>query len=108
MPGATGYKLYRAPDATPIYTGALLTYSDTGRTNGVQYCYTIKAYNSCGDGTASAPGCWTATVAPCTGAAARTLPAGYGANQPMSVSVSVIPPQGTTVYAVEDPPSDGL
>ncbi len=55
----TGYKVYRGTTpggegVTPIATlGIVLTYTDTGRTNGVTYYYKVCAVNIKGDGTRS-------------------------------------------------------
>lgn len=48
--GATGYKVLRGTSTgtygTEIDAGNVLTYTNTGLTNGTQYFYTVRAYNS--------------------------------------------------------------
>lgn len=46
-PGFT-YKLFRTGTANPIYSGPLLTFTDTGRTHSTTYEYVVRAFNSAG------------------------------------------------------------
>jgi prepilin-type N-terminal cleavage/methylation domain-containing protein len=52
-----GYKIYRGT----TYLGATtnLTYTDSGLTNGIQYCYYVSAYNAIGDSDKAGPACAT-------------------------------------------------
>jgi len=43
----------------------------------------------------------------CQGAPQRLLPSGYVAGQPLQVTIQVLPPSNTQVYAVEDVPPSG-
>jgi len=53
VPGATGYKLYRA--GVLVYTGTALAYPDAGRPWGLTSTYTIVSVNGSGDSSQSAP-----------------------------------------------------
>ena len=53
----TGYKLYRGPNL--IYSGPNRSFNHRGREANTQYCYTVRAYNSAGDGPMSAQRCAT-------------------------------------------------
>jgi formylglycine-generating enzyme required for sulfatase activity len=72
--GATGYRLYR--NGTLIYNGANLSMADAGLTSGTQYCYTVRAYNTCADGPLSAPTCATTQTGPNLQEITLTLPGG--------------------------------
>jgi subtilisin-like proprotein convertase family protein len=64
-PTATSYKVFRRnPDATtypatPTATPAVSQLTDTGRTPGVEDCYTVRAANASGDGPMSTEVCAT-------------------------------------------------
>jgi fibronectin type 3 domain-containing protein len=49
----TAYKVYRNGTVAPVYAGLLLTYTDTGLINGVDYSYTVMATNLMGDSISS-------------------------------------------------------
>jgi hypothetical protein len=74
--GAASYNLYRSVNGgaysqlntSPITT---MSYTDTGLTNGTQYCYEVTAVNSSGESAKSAPAC--ATPAPPPPATATAL-----------------------------------
>ena len=59
VPGATGYRIYRAEGisgGTPTRIANNITartYTDSGLTNGTTYRYTVRAVNNVGEGTAS-------------------------------------------------------
>ena len=56
-----GYRIYR--NGTSVGTSASLSYSDTGLTQGTEYCYTISAYDEFGNESApSDQGCATTDV----------------------------------------------
>ncbi|MGV8847797.1 hypothetical protein, partial [Tessaracoccus sp.] len=52
--GTDSYTLYRAGEATPIYTGTALTFADTGRPWGGTTQYYVSASNATGAGVQSA------------------------------------------------------
>jgi len=49
----TAYKVYRNGTVAPVYAGLLLTYTDTGLINGVDYSYTVMATNLIGNSISS-------------------------------------------------------
>ncbi|MCP4896939.1 MAG: hypothetical protein GY906_08180 [bacterium] len=57
---AKGYKLYR--DSTLIYDGPGRFYTESGLDSDIEYCYTVLAYNNCGDGAPSQSSCATTGV----------------------------------------------
>jgi subtilisin len=57
----SSYKVYR--DGSFLTSVTTTTYTDTGRTNGVQYCYMVSAVNSVGEGSQSGQLCATPQAA---------------------------------------------
>jgi fibronectin type 3 domain-containing protein len=62
-PGADSYTLLR--DETPVYTGSIPAYADSGLDAGRSYAYKVRADNASGEGEFSAPAVlWTLPAAP--------------------------------------------
>ncbi len=59
--GATGYRLYRVDQTSPIYQGPNLSDAQNGLDPDTVYCYTVLAYNDNGSGPISAQKCATTT-----------------------------------------------
>ena len=71
--GAAGYRLFRG--STLAYSGQGLSFTDGGLTAGAQYCYTVRAFNSSGDGPLSNQACAFTTQGPPTAAPSLTATA---------------------------------
>ncbi len=59
--GATGYRLYRVGQSSPIYQGSIRSHTETGLDPDTVFCYSVLAYNDAGDGPMSAKRCASTT-----------------------------------------------
>lgn len=102
--GATSYKLYR--NGLEIYNGVALSFSDTGRTAGVSYTYTVTASNGAGT---SAPSSTSpvGTSAPDVCGSAPSTPTGLTVTASSTcgtgtINVSWNASSGATSYTLRD------
>jgi endoglucanase len=106
---ATGFQVYRSPDANPVNRvriaqvgDSATTYTDASVTAGKPYWYWIRfntaagAYNSGVSSAASGTGCAASTVTPF-----------FSVNGTKTASASVAAPKGTTVQLAPEPASGG-
>jgi prepilin-type N-terminal cleavage/methylation domain-containing protein len=98
VPGATSYTLLR--DGVTVYTGGLLTFSDTGLENGTGYTYTATASGTAGTSAPSAGVRVTAVTAPRTpdGVTSEAGNRAVRVSWPAVVSTAAAPVAGYRVY----------
>jgi fibronectin type 3 domain-containing protein len=94
----TSYKIYRS--SSYLTSVGILSYTNTGLTNGTNYCYTVKAVNSVGDSVASSQACAT-PAASATVPSAPTLSATGGYTGYISLSWNTPNDGGSSITGYE-------